>query len=213
MTADFTIGGISGGDSGMAPPAEGETRPDRVNLGFPEPSSADDTAFVSTLTNIVNAAYTQSEVGIFKPTYRRTTTAEIASLLRQGLLAVARLSPPSGAATAAVSIGCVLVKKLTSDKGDFALLALDPAHRSGGFGRLMVRFAEDHCRAQGCTIMQVELLVPTGFEHPFKQRIHSWYSRLGYDVVRLGNFNDEYPSLAPELLVQAEYRVYEKKLV
>jgi GNAT superfamily N-acetyltransferase len=197
----------------MALPAEGEAPPNRITLGFPEPSSADNAAFVSAITAVVNAAYTQSEVGIFKPTYRRTTTAEMAGLLRQGLLAVARLPPPPDATTIDVPIGCVLVKRLTPEKGDFGLLALDPAHRSGGLGRLMVRFAEDHCRAQGCTSMQVELLVPTGFEHPFKQRLHNWYSRLGYDVVHLGSFNDEYPGLAPELLVQAEYRIYEKKLV
>ncbi|RYP91943.1 hypothetical protein DL770_001917 [Monosporascus sp. CRB-9-2] len=120
-------------------------------------------------------------------------------------------------------IGCVCIKKLPAgdadgedageEKGEFGMLALDVAHRGGGLGRAMVRFAEDRCRGRGLTTMQLELLFPTAFEHAFKARLQRWYARMGYAEVRLQSFADDFPCLAPLLAGPCEYRIFEKRLV
>lgn len=77
-----------------------------------------------------------------------------------------------------------------------------------------MEFAEEHCKTVlGKSVMQCELLVSTEFEHPFKMRMHAWYERMGYKVVRIGDFGGEYPHLKPCLVTDVEFRVYEKPLV
>jgi hypothetical protein len=60
--------------------------------------------------------------------------------------------------------------------------------------------------------MQLELLVPTTFEHAFKSRMQAWYQRRGYRVVKLGSFDQEYPALAVHLVGPVEYRIFHKDL-
>ncbi|RYP09630.1 hypothetical protein DL764_001172 [Monosporascus ibericus] len=120
-------------------------------------------------------------------------------------------------------IGCVCIKKLPAgddnggdareEKGEFGMLALDAAHRGGGLGRAMVRFAEERCRGRGLATVQLELLFPTAFEHAFKARLQRWYARMGYAEVRLRSFANDFPRLAPLLAGPCEYRIFEKRLV
>ena len=79
-------------------------------------------------------------------------------------------------------------------------------------GRQLVLFAEGSCRDKGCTVMQLELLVPTTFNHGFKNRMQAWYLRMGYSIVQLGQFGQRYPALAPLLAGPTEYRIFEKAL-
>ncbi|KAL3952289.1 hypothetical protein ACCO45_014006 [Purpureocillium lilacinum] len=158
--------------------------------------------------------------GIFHDGYQRTSTAEIAQFIKDQRLALARLVRPSPSPSAGAGVGtgagdvvgCVYVKTLSPTLGDFGMLALDVTYRGGGLGRDLVRFAEDHCRRIGCTKMQLELLVPTTFEHALKTRMQAWYLRMGYRIVKLGSFQDEYPALAPLLTGPADYKIFEKDL-
>ena len=188
------------GDSDSATP------PEAMTINFPDPSAADDAKFVNTLVGIINAVYTETEEGIFNPEYQRTHPAEVAGFIRRGELAVASLGQSGG------PIGCIFIKLLSPTRGDFGMLALDSAHRGGGFGRQMVSFAEQHCRNVGCTVMQCELLYPTTFDHAFKARNQAWYLRMGYKIVKLGQFEKEYPALVQHLMGPVEYRIFEKPL-
>lgn len=176
-----------------------------IAVRFPATSAADDPKFVNILVDVVNAVYSEAEQGIFKPGYQRTTFAEVAGLIRSGQLAVAYGDQED-------PVGCIFVKVLSPTRGDFGMLALDSAYRGGGFGRQMALFAEQHCRGLGCTVMQLELLVPTTFNHAFKERMQAWYLRMGYEIVNLGQFEKEYPALAPLLAGPTEYRIFEKPL-
>ncbi|VUC33919.1 unnamed protein product [Clonostachys rosea] len=180
--------------------------PQTVSIIFPEPTTADDENLVSRLTAIVNSVYSDAEKGIFLPEYQRTSDREIKAFLQSRKLAVAYLCPSNE------PIGCVFITKLTLERGEFGMLALDPAHHGSGFGRLLVSFAEEYCRSEGCTVMQLELLVPTHCKNDSKERMQAWYKRLGYEVVRLGDFKLDYPDLAPLLAGPAEYRVFDKPL-
>ncbi|KAF4452559.1 hypothetical protein F53441_4578 [Fusarium austroafricanum] len=179
----------------------------QIIVRIPPSSDAEDKALVSTLTDIVNTVYTNAESDIFIPSYQRTSETEITQFIRNGQLAVAYL------ASSNEPIGCVFIKLITPDLGEFGMLALDAKYQGGGTGRQMAAFAEDECRRRGCTMMQLELLVPKTFQHEGKMRLFAWYTRMGYKVVKLGSFGDDYPELVKLLAGPTEYRVFEKSLI
>ncbi|CAJ2513974.1 Uu.00g020930.m01.CDS01 [Anthostomella pinea] len=198
---------------------------DNVNIEISPASYADDARFVQALTDVVNVVYLEAEAGIFNEGYQRTTASGIADLLRAGQLAVAFLSEPktstspitpnseSGSDDSRRPIGCVCIKRLSDTHGEFGMLALAASHRGGGLGRDLAQFAEARCRGLGLKVMRLELLVPTFYENASKVRIQGWYERMGYRVVRLQDFGEEYPHLAGFLAGPTEYRVFEKSLV
>ncbi|KAG5951129.1 hypothetical protein E4U53_003731 [Claviceps sorghi] len=197
----------------------------QIRMG--DASVANDAQSVTCLARIVNDAYAEVEADIFLADYRRTNEEEIVRLVREGRLAIAYLAaddkPTSHAADSTsretwaaprgTPIGCVVVKQLSARLGNFGMLALESKHRGRGLGRALIGFAENHCRDLGCTTMQMELLVPTSFAHTVKLRMQDWYQRLGYRIVKLGSFDQDYPSLATRLMTPVDYKVFEKALV
>ncbi|KAF5982453.1 hypothetical protein FBULB1_4301 [Fusarium bulbicola] len=182
------------------------TKP-QIIVKIPPPSDVEDKSLVSALTNIVNTAYKKAESDIFTPSYQRTSTAEITRFLNNGQLAVAYLQPKNE------PIGCVFIKLTTPALGEFGMLALDPQYQGTDAGRQLAVFAEDECRRRGRTTMQLEILVPMTFHHEGKARLLGWYTRMGYELVKLGDFADDYPDLVNLLAGPTEYRVFEKSLV
>ncbi|RSL73105.1 hypothetical protein CEP53_000825 [Fusarium sp. AF-6] len=178
-----------------------------IVIKIPPSSHADDESFAATVAGIVNSAYTEAERDIFLPNYQRTSPAEIAQFIRNGQLAVAYLEGSGH------PIGCVCIKLLGPGRGEFGMLALDAKHQGAGLGRQLAMFAEAECRKNGCTIMQLELLVPKTFRHAGKERMQAWYQRLGYKVVKLGSFDEDYPELAKILSGPTDYKIFEKKFV
>lgn len=60
-------------------------------------------------------------------------------------------------------------------------------------GRELVRFAEEFSRERGATTMELRLLVPREGDDAHKQRLHGWYSRLGYRPVGRSDFSTAHP--------------------
>ncbi|KAG5917346.1 hypothetical protein E4U61_002829 [Claviceps capensis] len=188
----------------------------RICMG--DSSVAQNAQLVSSLAQIVNDAFGEVEANIFSPGYRRTDEDELKAFIQKGCLAIAHvpadMSQTSHAAKPSLQpVGCVFVKQLSARLGNFGMLAVDPKYRGQGLGRAMIDFAENFCRDKGCTAMQMELLVTTNFEHVVKSRMQEWYRRLGYQVVKLGNFEQDYPSLANLLATPVDLRVFEKALI
>jgi hypothetical protein len=75
-----------------------------------------------------------------------------------------------------------------------------------------VRAAEELMRSRCTSTAQLELLVPTGWAHPEKERIRAWYSRLGYRVVRTAPFEEVATHAASELATPCEFLVFRKPL-
>ncbi|KAM0278865.1 hypothetical protein ACHAQH_004943 [Verticillium albo-atrum] len=185
----------------------GSSQPiDPVTIGFPPTSDAERLEFVNGIVDVVNQAYAETEGDIFVPGYKRTTANEVAGLIRAGRLVVATQG------SAGEPVGCVSLKAMSPTRTSFAMLALMPNYRGSGLGKKLVQFVEEHSRSQGCTVMQVELLVPTTFEHPFKKRLDAWYSKMGYQLAKVGQFDQDYPDLAPLLAGPADYKISEKPL-
>lgn len=143
---------------------------------------------------IVNAAYDHGEAGIWQPGWARTRLAAIEAMIAAGEIAVLRQDGRL--------VGCVRVRRLDEETAELGMLSVDPAAMGTGAGRALLEFAE---RRHGTPFMQLELLVPRA-PHAHKQRLHDWYSRLGY--VQIG----ERPFTEPELAGPAVMRTYRKRL-
>lgn len=182
------------------------------HIAIPPASAAEDEQLIAHLCRIINEVYTVAEDGIFTPEYRRTNPAELKTFLLAQKLAIASRSATSPLSPPTNVVGCVRISRATDTMGNFGTLVAVPESRGTGLGRQLVDFAEDYCRGWGATVMQLELLVPMTFQHKLKVWVQAWYERLGYKVVRLEDFAHDYPALAPMLLDETEYRIFEKKL-
>jgi hypothetical protein len=67
-------------------------------------------------------------------------------------------------------------------------------------------------RSRGVTTAQLEVLVPTGWVHPWKVRLREWYERLGYRVVRTAPFDEVAPQLRPHLATPCEFLIFRKPI-
>lgn len=196
-----------------------------IRIVIPPAAAADDKELVTSITEIVNEVYIETESDLFVPGYKRTENSEVANFLRAGQLAVAYLDEDASSGTSSGEgssdvrilprqvVGCVCIKRLSPTLGEFGMLALNPTYRGGGLGTRMAEFAENHSREQGCSKMQLEILIPLTFHHAFKTRLLKWYIRMGYQLVKLGDFVEDYPAIAPLLAGPTEYRVFEKPLL
>jgi GNAT superfamily N-acetyltransferase len=163
-----------------------------------------DQALAPELRRIVNAAYWLGEAGLWKPGWERmklewmqedVANGEIAAAWRDGTV-----------------VGCIRVFMRAPGRGEFGQLAVDPPAAGAGVGRALIEFAEAACRERGAREMGLELLVPREGTHPAKERLHEWYTRLGYRIAGSDDFAVDYPEPAELLAVPCDLRQYRKAL-
>ncbi|KAI1300568.1 hypothetical protein F5Y03DRAFT_385902 [Xylaria venustula] len=211
--------------------------PSKAEIAVPPPSAADDKAFITALTTLVNRVYSEAERGIYRTDFELTSPEDVAELVRAGEVAVAYCLPDADAADISaphsnhddegkdaevsaqpIPIGCIAMKQVGPSTGEFGMLAVDPSQRGYGIGGDLVRFAETWCLRrleQGTTAtvtIQLELLAPVHFEHAGKTALQAWYERMGYSHVELRDFRAVYPRLFELLSGPTEFRVFEKRL-
>ncbi len=168
------------------------------------PDAAGDEALVGELVRIINAAYDIGEAGLWLEGATRTRPDEIAEAIRTGGMLAARLEGRL--------VGCAYVRPLDGDTADLGLISTAPDYWGNGIGSDLVRSAEELMRSRGVTTMQLELLVPKGWVHPEKDRLLSWYTRLGYAVVRSAPFEQVAAHLASQLAAPSEFLIFRKRL-
>jgi GNAT superfamily N-acetyltransferase len=174
------------------------------DVGIEPAASAKDADSVAAVAELINAVYERAEAGLWADRASRTSRQEIAELIAREQIVTAR--------TRDRVVGAVRVHALDGDTAEFGMLAADPAQRGLGIGRALVAFAERWAVENGLGLMQLELLVPTTWDHPSKQFLREWYSRLGYRVVRTGKLQELYPDLAPLLATPCDLLIYRKAL-
>lgn len=178
--------------------------PTAFDVGIEPAASATDAERVAAVADLVNAVYEHAEAGLWVDGARRTSGQEISDLIVRGEIVTAQ--------TGDRIVGAVRVHALDEDTAEFGMLAADPAQRGLGIGRALVAFAERWAVDRRMSFMQLELLVPITWDHPSKQFLRDWYSRLGYRVVRTGRLEESYPDLAPLLATPCDLLVYRKAL-
>ena len=178
---------------------------DALRIEFLSPAeTAEALARISASADLVNAAYKDAEKGLWLDDAQRTTPQEIRALALAGEIAVAWSDREI--------VGCVRIRRLDGGLGEFGMLAASAQRRNSGIGRKLVRFAEEHCRQAGLDTIQLELLVPRDWTHPFKEFLAEWYARLGYRRVGLGAMDESYPDLTPHLATACDFAIYHKAL-
>ena len=169
------------------------------------PSSASsDTQLISEIAAMVNRVYAVAEKGMWTEAAKRTSEIEIARLIVEGELAIARMDGRL--------VGSIHIRNLDSTIAEFGMLAAQPDCRGLGVGRELVSFAEELSRSRGRGVMQLELLVPKEWELESKVFLKDWYVRRGYKVVGQGNINETRPYLAHLLPTICDFYIYHKKL-
>lgn len=175
-----------------------------LEIGLLPAAAASDDALAREILDLVNRVYAVAEDGLWTEGATRTTAAEIAGMVADGQIAVARMD--------GAMVGAVRIQQLDAGTGEFGMLVADAAHRGAGVGRELVTFAEQLSRQRGLTVMQLELLVPREWKHPIKEFLHGWYSRMGYRPQRSGTIDEAYPHLAPLLATPCDFVIYKKAL-
>jgi ribosomal protein S18 acetylase RimI-like enzyme len=168
------------------------------------PAEARDESVVEQIVRVVNAAYAVGEAGLWVDGWTRTNREEIADAIRSnGLLA---------ATADGEIVGCAYVQAIDADTADLGLVSAALEHRGSGIGRELVQSAEELMRSRGVTTAQLELLVPKDWKHPEKERLRAWYTRLGYEVVRVATVHEIAAQLPPQLATPCEFLVFQKTL-
>jgi GNAT superfamily N-acetyltransferase len=163
-----------------------------------------DASLVNTISELINRVYAEAEAGLWVEGATRTSAAELATQIRAGQIAVARMEGQI--------VGTVRIQRLETGEGEFGTLVSAPDRRGFGIGRELVAFAERECARRGATVMQLELLVPRKWSHPSKELLAQWYTRLGYRRVRVGTIDERYPDLAPLLATPCDFVIYHKNI-
>jgi N-acetylglutamate synthase-like GNAT family acetyltransferase len=139
---------------------------DDVNPVRVRPAASRD---VPAMTRVINAAY---RVEDFFKAGDRTDEHAIAALLAADAFLI--VEDERG------MCGCVYVQQ-SGDRGYFGMLAVDPARQGEGHGRRLVEAAERHCRALGCTRMDLSIV-------NLRTELPPFYRKLGYEEVGTAPF-------------------------
>src|SRR4029453_8889306 len=111
---------------------------------------AQDLALAPAVTDVVNRAYADKEVGLFATKIERTNVDDVHTSISRRETAVALLG--------GTVVGSVRSHALDDRTGWFGVLGVDPAVHGRGFGEALVRFVEDDAAAAGRGAMQLEVL-------------------------------------------------------
>ena len=156
------------------------------------------------IANIVNRVYAASEESFWMPGAVRTTAVEIAEFTSSGEIAVAQAKGEI--------IGCVRVRQIDQETGEFGMLSVDDEYQGSGIGRELIRFAEQKCQKEQLGKMQLELLVPQEGDHPAKKVLENWYTRIGYQPVHTKIIDASFPELVQMLAFPCKFVAYQKVL-
>jgi GNAT superfamily N-acetyltransferase len=154
------------------------------------------------LLEMVNAAFAWGEEGMWRPGAYRLSADGLRALADRGELVVARRD--------GALVGCMRLQRFDATAAELGLLTA--ARGAVGVGRALVAFAEAWARDRELGTMRLQLLVPRGTSHPFKVRLHDWYTRLGYRETERRDFAVVVPEAAPELATPCDLVYYEKAL-
>jgi GNAT superfamily N-acetyltransferase len=159
---------------------------------------------VAELVRLVNDAYAAGEEGLWAGGLERTDEDEIVAAVEAGDMLVAT----AGGRLA----GCARARSIDAETGEVGLVAVAPEAWGSGAGGALLRAAEEHMRARGAATMRLTLLVPRDGEHPFKRRLHDWYTRRGYEMTGSAPIENVLPHVAPHLATPCDLLFFTKPL-
>lgn len=133
---------------------------------------------VPELVRIINAAYRVEDFFIDGD---RTNASDVRERMTKsnGTFLVIEGAQPSTLAAAVY----VLVR---GTRGYFGLLSVDPHCQKQGLARILVTAAENHCRAAGCTCVDIDVV-------SLRTELPAFYDRLGFRPIGTAAFSPTAP--------------------
>jgi hypothetical protein len=150
---------------------------------------------------MINAAYEAGERGLWPPNTPRVFEHEVQQMIDNDELLFAYRDGELA--------GLVRVHALDERTAELGLLSA--ARLDSGVGRELIDLAEGWAREQGLERMRLKLLIPHEGTHPFKQRLHSWYSRLGYRAIGTEDVAKALPDIE-KTVIPCDLVTYERVL-
>ncbi len=165
---------------------------------------ADNPALVQDITDMINAVYEIAEAGMWKAGTPRLIPSETAELISKEEIFAARLG--------AQIVGSVRIRRVDENTFEFGILVCRLEFQGQGIGQTLVEFAEDFSRRSGGEYMQSELLFPKIWQQKSKIVLKSWYERMGYKIIRNGNFDLENGRHAGCLVEPCNFVIFQRTL-
>jgi len=143
-------------------------------------------ADVPALARLINAAY---QVEAFFLSAPRVSESELRTMLAEAdSLFLVLDGRERGTLAGAVHV------ELRNDRGYFGLLSVDPARQGEGLGRVLVEAAEAHCRAAGCSALDIDVV-------NLRTELPAFYAKFGLLPVSTAPFPDDEKLTQPAHLV------------
>ncbi len=154
--------------------------------------------------SMANEVYYTSEREFWKEGYYRIDQNEFNHFVTNKWLYLAEINGDL--------VGCVLMKPVDKDTTSFSMLICHPDYRKKGIGKTLVDHVFKTANERGYQKMQLEILSPLNWVHKEKEFLKSWYSSIGFKLVKEVNFLDYYPSHDKYMKCPLLFSLYEKDL-
>ena len=156
------------------------------------------------IISLANQVYYTSEREFWKEGYYRIDEQEYNHHLNNNLLFVGELENEI--------VGCILMKQIDKTTTSFSMLICHPNHRKKGIGKTFVNHVLKTAKEKGYQKMQLEILSPLNWVHKEKEFLKSWYSSIGFKLIKEVNFLDYYPTHDKYMKCPLLFALYEKDL-
>ncbi|EHK25074.1 uncharacterized protein TRIVIDRAFT_143676 [Trichoderma virens Gv29-8] len=166
------------------------------------------------MAGFINRSYHSNYDGLVDTKkHIRTSASELSQKIRDHQIAIAwKPSSDPDKEIAEDIIGCVSIELIGPSMGNLGLLTCHLEHRGTRVGQQLMEFAESWARSLGAEEMQLEILVPDGWEHEENSRVVRWYERRGYKLCRVAETSEIIEWLATVVTGPTKMRIYRKKL-
>ena len=158
----------------------------------------------SAVISMANDVYYTSEREFWKEGYYRISKNEYENFVNQQWLYLAEINKEL--------VGCVLMKPVDKATTSFSMLICHPNHRKKGIGKILVEHVFKTANEKKYQKMQLEILSPLHWVHEEKEFLKSWYSTLGFKLIKEVNFLDYYPTHDQYMKCPLLFSLYEKDL-
>ena len=157
------------------------------------------------VVHLINLAYDLTEGLMFEPGYERTSEREISHLAAKGQLLVAEQEGEIW--------GVVKVGQKGNRTATFGMLSVQEKHWGKKIGKALVqaceRWAHDHC----CTHLEIEILRSHEISMPHKDRLYTWYEKMGYLFQGEIAVEEMYPAIVPQIIHKGVIQIFRKELL
>ncbi len=159
----------------------------------------------ASVISMANRVYYDSEREFWKEGYYRIDEKEFNYFIENQWLYLAEENQNL--------IGCVLMKPVDDITTSFSMLICHPDHRKKGVGKSLVDYIFKTAEEKDYQKMQLEILSPLHWIHEEKEFLKSWYSSLGFKLLKEVDFLEYYPTHDKYMKCPLLFSLYEKDLV